>query len=167
MHKKSFVVLQELEKGQVTKGQGLVEENPKKRGDEQRINAKQRLPESRFSERVYNQMLEKHGVVKHQGKKRTISGTNLNSQNSFVVLSFDAISSLAHDMGLDVSSMGYDTVDIMKDLKISRHALAKSKEIPIHDPNNDVPLEEVAPSADVPLLEWLENDSDAKQFTLV
>jgi hypothetical protein len=33
MHKKSSVVLQELEKGQVTKGQGLVEENPKKRGD--------------------------------------------------------------------------------------------------------------------------------------
>jgi hypothetical protein len=30
-----------------------------------------------------------------------------------------------------------------------------------------VPLEELAPSTDVPLLEWLEKDSDDKQFTLV
>jgi hypothetical protein len=30
-----------------------------------------------------------------------------------------------------------------------------------------LPPEELAPSADVPLLEWLEKDSDDEQFTLV
>jgi hypothetical protein len=71
-----------------------------------KIDRRQRLPESRFSERVYIQVMEKHGVVKPQGKKRSMSGTNLNAQNSFAILSFD-------------------TIDLMKDMEIARHALDK------------------------------------------
>jgi hypothetical protein len=110
----------------------------------------EKLPESRFSERVYNQMMENYGVVKPQGKKRSISGTNLNAQNSFAVLSFDNISCLASDMGVDISSMGFDTVDIMKDLELARHALDKSKKSPMSNPNSEMPSDELAPSADVP-----------------
>jgi hypothetical protein len=112
-------------------------------------------------------MMEKHGAIKPQGKKRTVSGTNLNDQNSFAVLSNDKITSLACDMGVDTSSMSFDTVDLMKDMEIASHALVKSKEIPILDPNSCVLVEELSPKVDVPLLEWLEKDLEVEHFTLV
>jgi hypothetical protein len=55
----------------------------------------------------------------------------------------------------------------MKDLEIVRHALDKSKRVPILDPNSLVHVDEVAPKDDIPLLEWLENDSESEQFTVV
>jgi hypothetical protein len=100
------VVLQELEKGYAIRGHGMMDEKSMNGVEGQQVSDRQRLPESRFSERVYNQMMEKHGVVKPQGKKRSISGTNLNAQNSFAILSFD-------------------TIDLMKDMEIARHALDK------------------------------------------
>jgi hypothetical protein len=61
--------------------------------------------------------------------------------NSFTVLSNDNIASLAGDMGIDVSSMFFDTIEIMKDLEIARHDLEKAKGIPIPGPNSLVPVD--------------------------
>jgi hypothetical protein len=61
----------------------------------------------------------------------------------------------------------FDTVEIMKDLEIARYALDKSKESPIPNPNSMVHVDEMIPKEDVPLLEWLENDSEYEQFTVV
>jgi hypothetical protein len=61
----------------------------------------------------------------------------------------------------------FDTIEIMKDLEIARYALDKSKESPIPNPNSMVHVDEMIPKEDVPLLEWLENDSEYEQFTVV
>jgi hypothetical protein len=58
-------------------------------------------------------------------------------------------------------------VDIMKDLEMSRLALAKAKcvkpPVPVIE---EFSIDEVEVN-DVPLLEWLEDDSEAEQFILV
>jgi hypothetical protein len=67
---KSSMVLQELEKGYAIRGHGMMDEKSMNGVEGQQVSDRQRLTESRFNERVYNQMMEKHGVVKPQGKKR-------------------------------------------------------------------------------------------------
>jgi hypothetical protein len=52
---------------------------------------------------------------------RNLSGTNLNSVNSFVVLDNDNIYSRVLEMGVDPSTFHLDNIDCMKDLEIARH----------------------------------------------
>jgi hypothetical protein len=167
LNKKPFVMLHEVENGCALRDNVVLVEKEVNSGVNQQITNKQRLCETRFSERVCNQVLKKQETIKSQSKKRSLSGTNLNYHNSFAVLSNDNIACLACDVGVDISSMFFDTVEIMKDLEIVRHALDKSKRVPILDPNSLVHVDEVAPKDDIPLLEWLENDSESEQFTVV
>jgi hypothetical protein len=54
----------------------------------------------------------------------------------------------------------------MKYLEIARHALDKIKNIPQPDTNEQCE-DDVVVEGGVPLLEWLDNDSESKLFTLV
>jgi hypothetical protein len=70
--KKSSVVLQELEKESVGRGQLKRDEKHMNAEEGRHISVKQKLPEPRFSETVYTQMMEKHGVVKPRRSNSSI-----------------------------------------------------------------------------------------------
>jgi hypothetical protein len=76
-------------------------------------------------------------------KKRSLECTSLSDQNSFVVLGNEVIAWLVHDMGVDVSDIHFDTIDLMKDFEIARHALEKNKNIPHPDPNEQCESDKV------------------------
>jgi hypothetical protein len=54
---------------------------------------------------------------------RDLSGTNINSENSFSVLDNDSIYSRALEMGVDPSTFLLENFDCLKDLEIARHQL--------------------------------------------
>jgi hypothetical protein len=110
LNKKPFVMLHEVENGCALRDNVVLVEKEVNSGVNQKITDKQRLCETRFSERVCNQVLKKQETIKSQSKKRSLSGTNLNYHNSFAVLSNDNIACLACDVGFDISSMFFDTV---------------------------------------------------------
>jgi hypothetical protein len=69
-------------------------------------------------------------------------------------------------MGVVVQEENFDTTDIMKDLEIARATLNKNKIVPCPDNCEEVkPVDEI--QQEVPLLEWIENGSEAEHFTLV
>jgi hypothetical protein len=91
---------------------------------------------------------------------RNLSGTNLNSKNSFVVLDNDYIYSKVLEMGVDPSTFHLDNIDCLKDLEIARHSINKKiaeKDITPMEKNPQSPL----------LLGFGENDSDNEDFTPV
>jgi hypothetical protein len=70
-------------------------------------------------------------------------------------------------MGVEISIDNFDTIDIMKDLEMARLALDKAKCVKLpNQVTEESPMNEMEVN-DVPLLEWLDDDSDAGQFILV
>jgi hypothetical protein len=69
-------------------------------------------------------------------------------------------------MGISISGDQFDSIDMMKDTELARHAvdLAKKKIGPIVDEMVDECCDE---PIDVPLLEWIEEDYESESFTLV
>jgi hypothetical protein len=69
-------------------------------------------------------------------------------------------------MGISISGDQFDSIDMMKDAELARHAvdLAKKKIGPIVDEMVDECCDE---PIDVPLLEWIEEDYELESFTLV
>jgi hypothetical protein len=59
---------------------------------------------------------------------RHLSGTILNSENSFSVLDNDSIYTRALEMGVDPSSFSLENVDCLKDLEIARHQLDRKQQ---------------------------------------
>jgi hypothetical protein len=59
--------------------------------------------------------------ARHNIATRNLSGTNLNSSNSFSVLDNDSIYTRALEMGIDPSSFQLENIDCLKDLEIARH----------------------------------------------
>lgn len=57
------------------------------------------------------------------GRKRNLEGTNLNSKNSFSVLSYLDIMQKSKDIGVVIDDDNFATIDLMKDLEIARHSL--------------------------------------------
>jgi hypothetical protein len=96
-----------------------------------------------------------------------LEGTNLSCSNSFVVLDNDNICAMAEEMGVAILDMHFDTVEIMRDLELARHALDKQKTVEILDPNDSIPEEEIAVKVEFPMFEWIEEGSESEQFTLV
>jgi hypothetical protein len=99
-------------------------------------------------------------------KKRTLEGTSLTNQNSFALFDNDLIVSLAADMGLNIVNEHFDTVEFMKDFEVARHALEKVKKKEIVNPNE---IEErlATQTGEIPMLEWIDEESEGEQFTLV
>jgi hypothetical protein len=71
-------------------------------------------------------MLEK-AKVQGNKKKRPFKGTSLNDQNYFAILGNQDIAALANRMGVEISLHQFDSVDLMKELEVARHALEKQK----------------------------------------
>jgi hypothetical protein len=132
------------------------------------VTATQLIPETRQSEHVQDQLMKKYQVqAMERGKKRTLEGKNVPNKNSFSVLSSDIISQLAANMGVSVSEANFDTIDIMKDLECARQALDKVKFKKCPEPCDEIIPTDSIVNEEVPLLEWVDNDSEAEQFTLV
>jgi hypothetical protein len=70
---------------------------------EDMITEKQKIPNTRFNERVQAQLEKKDMNQVANPKKRFLSGTNLTSQNSFAALGNEIIANIACDMGIDMS----------------------------------------------------------------
>jgi hypothetical protein len=100
-------------------------------------------------------------------KKRSLEGTNLSNQNSFAILDVDNIGRIDGHMGVVIPDFEFDKIELLKDVEIARHALYKKQSRPLPD------VEEVAQSPkeigneEVPLLEWLDDDSENEKCTLV
>jgi hypothetical protein len=91
---------------------------------------------------------------------RNLSGTNLNSENSFSVLDNDSIYTRALEMGVDPSTFSLENVDCLKDLEIARHQLDRKqqeKSNESEDSNQQDPL----------LLGFGEETTDDEGFTPV
>jgi hypothetical protein len=95
-----------------------------------------------------------------------LEGTNLSDQNLFVVLNNLDIMNLAAGMGVHIGSEHFESVDIMKDLECARHALDRSKNCEIVDPNDGIEQEALDVDEGKLLLEWKE-DSESESFTVV
>jgi hypothetical protein len=136
-------------------------------GIEFHITEAQRLPRTIFSERIQNQIIEKMDGVELHGRKRSFSGTNLIEHSSFTILDNDNISKLASDMGVEINDMHFDSVNVMRVLEVARYALDKMKERVHPELNMELQEEDSKIVDDIPLLEWLDDDSEAESFTLV
>jgi hypothetical protein len=135
--------------------------------EEPLVTEKQRLPTIRQSERVQEQLIKKYQAKSQDDGKKEAQEGNSSYHNSFSVLDNDKIVSLAAGMGVVIPSDNFDTIDIMKDLEKARQALNKIKNIPCVEESKDLcPMDEIQLN-DIPLLDWYENDSEAKHFTLV
>jgi hypothetical protein len=105
--------------------------------------------------------------TQEESKKRSLEGTNLSNQNSFAILDNAEICSTVEGMGVSVTSEHFESVNIMKDLELARHALDKVKKKVIPDPNIEMEKEENEIGRMFPLLEGMEEDSKTESFILV
>jgi hypothetical protein len=69
-------------------------------------------------------------------------------------------------MGIEISLQHFDTVDLMKDLELARHVLERPKVNVPSKIDGEIENDESG-HIDVPLLEWLDEDSEAESFTIV
>jgi hypothetical protein len=99
-------------------------------------------------------------------KKKSIHGTSLTKFNSFAVLDNSDISDLVGGLGINVSEYQFEIFDLMKDIEVARHALDNVKKIRNPDPN-ELLEEPNMISDEIHLLQWLDDDSEVEQFTLV
>lgn len=67
------------------------------------------------------------------GRKRNLEGTNLNSENSFAVLSDNDIMHLSRDMGVILEDSNFTAIDLIKDLEIARHSLRDKTLLPANN----------------------------------
>jgi hypothetical protein len=74
---------------------------------------------------------------------------------------------LARGMGFVIPSIDFDKIDLLMDIEVARHALYKKQAnpIPILEESDKSESKEVI--SDVPLLEWIDEDSENEKFTLV
>jgi hypothetical protein len=70
-------------------------------------------------------------------------------------------------MGVVISDNDFDIVDLMKDLELDRHALEKRKWVKIKNLDECVETPENNDQMEIPLLEWVDEDFEAENFTLV
>jgi hypothetical protein len=153
-----------------TNSEQAIDDGEKEVSNEDKIakvnSEQQKIPDTRFSERVQAQLEKKELTQMANPKKRSLSGTNLNSYNSFAALDNEKIAEIACDMGVDISFANFDSIDIMKDLEAARHSL-KNVEISKLDPNESN-VQVLGENGDeLPLLEWIDEDSEEEQFVLV
>jgi hypothetical protein len=70
-------------------------------------------------------------------------------------------------VGVIIPSDKFDSIDILKDIEVARHALDKKKIVaPIQDVECEIPRK-ISNNSDIPLLEWLDEDCEEEKFALV
>jgi hypothetical protein len=122
----------------------------------QGLHDEQLIPEIRFSNRIQDQLLNKKD--NQDSKKKVMEGNSVLASNSFAMLDNDLIVNLAADMGIAISVNDFDTVELMKDLELARSALDKTRKLE---------TQTNLPNSEIPLLEWIDEDSETEHFTLV
>jgi hypothetical protein len=76
----------------------------------------QKIPETRFSKRVQDQLLKTINEKQLPSlKKRPLEGTDLSDHNSFSVLSTENIAAIASGMGVVIPLDIFYKVDVIKD----------------------------------------------------
>jgi hypothetical protein len=60
-----------------------------------------------------------------------------------------------------------NSVEIMRDLEVARHSLDKTRNNVINNPNEGIVPMEAIQENQILALEWLEEDSESKIFTMV
>jgi hypothetical protein len=70
-------------------------------------------------------------------------------------------------MGIIIDSGQFEVVNIMKDLEIARHSLDKVKLHEIKNPNDGIVPDNEVKEDHILTLEWLQEDEEAEEFTLV
>jgi hypothetical protein len=131
------------------------------------ISVKQMMADTRYSARLHEKKVEKIQVNGASSKKRSLEDISLSNQNSFVVLSNDSIASIVGDMCIIVQPSDFDKVDLLRDIEIARNALKNPKLVAEENADESHQLDTVVDVGEVPLLEWLDENSEAEQFTLV
>jgi hypothetical protein len=105
-------------------------------------------------------------------RKRKLEGTSLSNQNSFAALNNMEIVEMVSGMGIIVAYDQFDSIELMKDLEVARHALKVTKihELPVEMKNyEEVSIEDFIDEARWYglALEWHEDGSESDPFTLV
>ncbi|TVU44513.1 hypothetical protein EJB05_03957, partial [Eragrostis curvula] len=121
----------------------------------------QRIQTTRQSSRIQDQVMNKM-----QNKQTVIS-----NKRNLEVLSNPIISDIANEMDILLSNDDFETVELLKDLEIARHALQnkipeKCVETSADNTVNEIPVLGEQ-SKETLLLEWEKEDSDEEAFTLV
>jgi hypothetical protein len=94
-------------------------------------------------------------------EKKNLSGTTLNSSNSFAALDDDDIIARALEMGISHDSFPSEKVNYLKDLEIARHSINE-----MHGKSEDIPIAQSAPQ--ILLLGLSDNgDDDMEDYTPV
>jgi hypothetical protein len=121
------------------------------------------MDKTRASDRIAAQP-DAHTRVEDRARQNTasrnLSGTNLNSSNSFSVLDNESIYTRALEMGVDPSSFQLESIDCLKDLEIARHHIDQKLQ-----KKTDTPTDSISQSP--LLLGFGESDSDSDGFTHV
>jgi hypothetical protein len=121
------------------------------------------MDKTRASDRIAAQP-DAHTRVEDRARQNTasrnLSGTNLNSSNSFSVLDNESIYTRALEMGVDPSSFQLESIDCLKDLEIARHHIDQKLQ-----KKTDTPTDSISQSP--LLLGFGESDSDSDGFTPV
>jgi hypothetical protein len=127
------------------------------------LHADQLIPEVRHGKRVQDQLLEKKFVL----EVIQMEGNALSGKNSFALLDNDLIVDLAGEMGVVISDSDFDILNLMKDLELARHALEKRKDVEIKSLDVYGETPENIDQTKIPLLEWVDEDSEVENITLV
>jgi hypothetical protein len=94
-------------------------------------------------------------------EKKNLSGTTLNSSNSFAALDDDDIIARALEMGISQDSFPSEKVNYLKDLEIARHSINE-----MQGKSEDIPVAQTAPQ--ILLLGLSDNgDDDMEDYTPV
>jgi hypothetical protein len=113
-------------------------------------------------------MLKTYNIHGQGGtNKRSLKCTNLSDHNSFATLDNAEIVHLTSDMGINIDCVQFDSVEIMRDLEVARHSLDKTRNNVINNPNEGIVPMEAIQENQILALEWLEEDSESKIFTMV
>jgi hypothetical protein len=70
-------------------------------------------------------------------------------------------------MGIVIPKENFDIINIMRDLENARKALNKVKNAPYQVISDELPPVDEIQEIQIPMLEWYENDSEAKHLTMV
>jgi hypothetical protein len=70
-------------------------------------------------------------------------------------------------MGVVITSDHFDKVELLKDIELARHALQNIKVVDVLMKEMECAKSEEVQHEEVPLLEWLDDDEENEQYTLV
>uniref|UniRef100_A0A8I6YFG4 Uncharacterized protein n=1 Tax=Hordeum vulgare subsp. vulgare TaxID=112509 RepID=A0A8I6YFG4_HORVV len=123
----------------------------------------------RFSKRNVGANVEHMGVrAERMAQKRDLQGNNISPGNSFEVLSNLEIVSAAAKMGVNIPDDNFETIDIIRELEISKANIAKKIDKNDNQQGKFLFITNAAGEASPLDTEWVGDEGlDADDFTVV